>query len=79
MTERRKVSARSLMYLRACSDWSADWEVVKRLGDTPPMSPRRARINLGRLVAAELLMWSAANNTYCITSDGREAIRTHGT
>lgn len=78
MTERQRVSYRSLLYLRACIDWSVDWEIAKRLGDTPPMNPRRVRINLGRLVGSGLLQWSHANNTYCITDDGLKALRAHG-
>jgi hypothetical protein len=74
MTLRGKLSGRSRLYLEACSDWKADWEIVKLMGDTPPMSPRHARPHLGRLIVAGFLTWNSGNNTYCITDEGRAAL-----
>lgn len=46
----KTISIRSRLHLQACSDWKADWEIVKLMGDTPPMKPRHARPHLGRLI-----------------------------
>ena len=74
MTERSTLSIRSRLYLQACSDWKADWEIVKLIGDTPPMKPRHARPHLGCLIGAGLLEWSRGNNTYRLTDAGRAAL-----
>lgn len=70
----KKLSIRSRLYLEACSDWKADWEIVKLIGDSPLMEPRLARPHLGRLIGAGLLNWHRGNNTYRITDAGREAL-----
>lgn len=67
----KKLTSRAKLYLAACSDWKADWEIVNLLGDTPPLSPRSVRPYLGVLIGKGLLQWSGAQNTYRVTHAGR--------
>jgi hypothetical protein len=71
---KRKLSLRSRLYLEACSDWSADWEIAARMGDTPPMQGQHARPHLGTLIGRGFIEWHRGNNTYRITDDGRAAL-----
>ncbi len=70
----KRISSRSKLYLAACSDWKADWEIVTLMGDTPPMKGPHARPHLGRLIVDGLLQWHPGNNTYKMTDAGRAAL-----
>lgn len=69
------ITARTRLYLDACADWKADWEIVKLIGDTPPMKPRAARPHLGWLIGQGLLEWHRGNNTYRMTDAGRALLK----
>lgn len=71
---REKLTDRAKLYLRAVDDWSADYEVAARLGDTPAPNRLVVRSMLGRLIGRRLVTWNGTQNTYRITEAGRAAL-----
>lgn len=70
-----KLTKRAKLYLSCCPDWSADWEIASRIGDTPPPDPVVVRAMMGRLIGRGLAEWSRPDNTYRASAKGRAALK----
>jgi len=68
------ITDRARLYLRCIDDWKAPYEIAALLGDTPPPTINDVKRMLGRLAARGLVHYSRANNTYCVSVEGRKAL-----